>query len=260
MKKFIAAALAALAVFGMMTAREKESRAFEITTIKEVCGNVVSADALSKITLKGQKESGGGYYTNIRIEIADENGSPLTVIKPPVDGGYNPDVILCRFDDSGVSQIFLSADSGGSGGFGYYYVYSYQDKNLDVLFDFEKFGNENKFCGRFLDGYSAELRSADGSENWRIDLGGKPYEYKYMIWNGEGKLRRPTPLDVSGVNSVFPYYNGTDGKCWLEVTQKVTGVAQAYSLGYVSSRLVMEDGVFRTFMRALTLYPDERNF
>ena len=86
MKKFIAAALAALAVFGMMTAREKEARAFEITTIKEVCGNVVSADALSKITLKGQKESGGGYYTNIRIEIADENGSPLTVIKPPGDG------------------------------------------------------------------------------------------------------------------------------------------------------------------------------
>ena len=116
------------------------------------------------------------------------------------------------------------------------------------------------FCGRFLEGYSAELRSADGSENWRIDLGGKPYEYKYMIWNGEGKLRRPTPLDVSGVNSVFPYYNGTDGKCWLEVTQKVTGVAQAYSLGYVSSRLVMEDGVFRIFMRALALYPDERNF
>lgn len=256
MKKIIAITLAALTMLGIITFGAKDAAAFEIETIKEVSGNIISADKTSKVILKGQSESQGGFYTNIRLEIADENGTPLTVIKPDENSGYNPDVILCDFSDDGVKQIFLSIDSGGSGGFGYYYVYSYKESRLKVLFDFAQFGAQNVFKGRFLDGYSAEVRFTGGDEKWLIDLSGKPAEYKYMIWNTEGKLRRPLTVDISAVNTVFPYFNGTDGRCWLEVTQKVTGVAQVYSLGYISSRLALEEDGFKTYLRALALYPD----
>ena len=79
MKKFLAVAVAALALFGVVNFGNNVY-ALETVVIKQTTGNVVSADEESTITLKGQKEKGGIYYTGIRLEIADKNGKILTVI------------------------------------------------------------------------------------------------------------------------------------------------------------------------------------
>ena len=66
MKKFLAVALAAVALFGIASLGNN-AYALETVVIKQMTGNVVSADEESVITLKGQKEKGGIYYSGVRI-------------------------------------------------------------------------------------------------------------------------------------------------------------------------------------------------
>jgi hypothetical protein len=255
MKKFLAVALAAVVLFGIASLGNN-AHALETVVIKQMTGNVVSADEESVITLKGQKEKGGIYYSGVRIEIADKQGNILTVIKPKTDAGYNPDIMLPDFIGDGTQQIFLSLESGGSGGFGFYYVYGFEDKNLKVMFDYEQFGKENCFEGRFLDGYRAEITDCKKTQVYLLDLSLKPQDYKDMIWDKNGKLLKPVTVDISGVNTAFPYYNSSEGHCQLNVYQRVTGVASAYALGYINSQLTYGQNGFEIFFQTMMIYPD----
>lgn len=255
MKKFLAVAVAALALFGVVNFGNNVY-ALETVVIKQTTGNVVSADEESTITLKGQKEKGGIYYTGIRLEIADKNGKILTVIKPKTDAGYNPDFMLPDFLGDGTQQIFLAMESGGSGGFGFYYVYGFKAQNLKVMFDYEQFGKENCFYGKFLDCYRAEIKDCKNTQAYLLDLSLKPQDYKDMIWDKNGKLLKPVSVDVSGVNTAFPYYNSAEGHCQLNVFQRVTGVASAYSLGYINSQLTYGEKGFEIFFQTMMIYPE----
>lgn len=257
MKKFLVIAIAALMTLGIVFFGSSDASAFETITIKEMEGNVVAADQNNKILLKGQREKDGIYYTNVRIEILDDSGNVLTVIKPKTNSGYNPNIMLPEFLGDGTQQVFLSLESGGSGGYGFYYVYGFKDKNLKVMFDYEKFGKENAFVGKFLDGYRAEIKAIGKPDLYMLDLSKKPQDYKDMIWNARGKLLKPVAVNIGGVNTVFPYFNSSEGRCQLNVYQKATGVAEAYALGYINSQLSYGEQGFEVYFQTMNIYPDK---
>ena len=222
-----------------------------------VCyGRVLSADTVSKIVLSGSAQKDSPYVTDITIEIYEgKEGAPAVQIRPPVDSGYNPRLMAESFTGNGLDQIFLGIESGGSGGYGYFYVFSAQGGSSSVLFDYSKFSEENRYRAHFADCYKLKVFSKRTKQAFCLDISGRPKEYLGEIYNADGTLKAKRTANVSTVNTVFPYFNSAMGRFELSIYQRITGLYNADLLGYINTRQGFSDGVFLTLQTTLNSLP-----
>jgi hypothetical protein len=216
-------------------------------------GNVIKKDEVNKLLVKGNSV-GGQYYDNIIIEIYDLSGVLLNIIRPKTNSGYNPNILLGDFAGNGLKQIFLGINSGGSGGFGYFYVFDAQNNEIKTLFDYEEFSQNNQYSGEYINNYKAKVTKKGAKESYIIDLSLRPKDYLDIIWKPDGQLIAPRSVDISDVNTVFPYYNSSAGVYELIIYQRVTGLFNADSLGYVITQQHLKDGEFVTFYDGLMVF------
>ena len=125
--------------------------------IYSITSNFYSTETKNVIKLFANKLSDTPFYQNIEIRVYDENQNLLYTFAPKIDYGYSPKLTALDFVGNGLNQIFYSADSGGSGGYGFYYVFEICSKNATTLFDFETFGFQNQYSGQFLNNYRAQI-------------------------------------------------------------------------------------------------------
>lgn len=86
----------------------------------------VNGDSLEdQVYLVGQETPDSPYITNITLVIQDGRNNKFHSIPLKTNTGYNPRLFLGDFTGSGTDDILVSMDSGGSGGFGYFYIYSF---------------------------------------------------------------------------------------------------------------------------------------
>ena len=79
------------------------------------------------------------FSDNIMLIINDGATHYSYKIQITANAGYNPTVFLGDFTGNKVNDILVSIDSGGSGGFGYYYIFSFLNNKAQKLFDYELF-------------------------------------------------------------------------------------------------------------------------
>ncbi|HEY8389550.1 MAG TPA: hypothetical protein VIL26_01150 [Clostridia bacterium] len=221
--------------------------------LQTVFGNVISKDSINKLVVKGEPIS-GQYFDNIVIEIYGMDNVLINTIRPKTNSGYGANIMLGDFIGNGMEQIFLGINSGGSGGFGYFYVFDVSNNEIKTIFDYEDFSQKNKYVGKYLDYYRAEVRKIGSDERYIIDLSGRPRDYLDMIWGPDGKLIGPKSVNISDVNTVFPYYNSTSQLFELMIFQRVTGLYNADGLGYVTTQQSYKDGGFVTFFETLGVF------
>lgn len=221
--------------------------------LQTVFGNVVKKDEVNKLVVKGDLV-GGAYYDNIIIEVYDVNGVLINTIRPKTNAGYDPNIMLGDFVGNGLKQIFLGINSGGSGGFGYFYVFDLQNNEIKTLFDYQEFSQKNQYTGEYIDNYKAKVIKKDSNQRYLIDLSLRPKDYLDMIWKPNGQLIVPRTVDISDVNTVFPYYNSSTQLYELIIYQRVTGLFNADSLGYVLTQQNFKDGKFHTFFEGLMIF------
>ncbi len=225
------------------------------TTIKVEEGYVLSDQYKSKVVLEGRQDKDSPYFTDILIHILDKSGKTVVTIKPKENSGYGPDIKLLDFGvNQGMQQIYYAASTGGSGGFGYFYVYSVKDGKIKTLFDFEKFSAENVFKGRYVDGFKVEIRNTSNGEKYLLDMSLRPQEYKNEIWKKDGKLIAPREVDISGTNTVFPYYNFYARNFQLLIYQRITGLYGADGLGYVITQQAYGKNGFETYFQGIEIF------
>lgn len=229
--------------------------ALEDSTIKSIEGYFLSADYKSKAILKGTTNEDSPFITDITIEIYDNENNVAKIITPEINSGYSPDIIAADFGvEAGYEQIFYGASSGGSGGFGFYYVYS-ATNGKTIIFNAEIFDSNNLFTGNFINCYKAEIKKQGESTLYLIDLSNRPTDYKRELWDENGKLISDKKIDISGVNTVFPYYNIYSQNYQLMVYQRITGVNNADGLGYVITQQRYYNGNFETFYQGVMIFP-----
>lgn len=182
--------------------------------ITEICAKLSKDGDTQKVRLTGVPASENSpYFEDIKIEY---NGKSFS---PKENGGYSPSLNAFDFLGEGYTQLYYSASTGGSGGFGIYYVYDLS-KNVTTLFDYSEY--ENKFTGKYIDGLA------------QINLDGKPILY----FPASGRVGAP---EISGINYVEPSYAFLLNRYRLTLWQKVTGDFQADVLGYVVTLLDLKD-------------------
>lgn len=227
----------------------------DYTIIDTKIGYVTEAQVPSKVILKGKFSNKGLYAENIIIEVYNLKTNKLQLtIKPKVNSGYMPRILLEKFDKSNMDKIFLGIDSGGSGGFGFFYVYDVKNNIQSDLFDFELFNKGNNYAANYLDYYKVKVVKSSDKTTYLIDLSLRNNDYLQQIYNFDGKLKKSVDANVSGVNTVFPYFNSTAGYFQLQVLQRITGLYNADSLGYVNTQMTLEDNTFKSYFTTIEIF------
>lgn len=161
------------------------------------------------------------------IQIIVKSGSDELIIEPQANIGYNPSIFVANFLNNGLEQVLYSVDSGGSGGYSYYELYSFKSGEGELIF------NSSEFNPHIEASYY-------GDDQIKIDYQGKAL---YLDASKSSCNVEDCSLYISEVNSVFPYYNFERDRYYLQVLQRVYGGFSANNLGYISSLVeVNEDG------------------
>ncbi len=185
-------------------------------------GFLVDSDRPSIVCVHG---NGDNYKENISIDI-DTFGNKINII-PQNDSGYQPKVFIGNFLDNGLEEMLYSVESGGSGGYSFYEMYSLKNGESNLIF------NSNDFSPII----SAQYIGKDIIE---IDYQSKKL---YMSYSNEGCIDNNCDINISPVNAILPFYNISLNRYYLQVLQKVYGGYSANNFGYVVSMLqINEDG------------------
>lgn len=222
-----AAAACAAAQYG------QNEKTLEESIIKTEYGKIIDGKE-GKAVLKGSFNEGGIYAENIKIDIYDLNDELIQTVKIE-EGGYSPDIKILNFDEE-QSQIFYGASTGGSGGFGIFYVF----ENGAAIFDYKDF--DSGFEAVYENGYKVSVRNRN--YNYLVDISQKSDDVLSLIYDADGKLLKPLNAEVSAVNHVAPFYNYLEKKFGLTVYQKITGLFQADGIGTVQTYLYKEGDRF----------------
>jgi len=97
------------------------------------------------------------FVKNISILIQDGKTNAVYQINPKENAGYNPTLFIGDFTGDNENEILLSIDSGGSGGYAFYYIYSTLNNVSTVLFDYEIYNQEYTYKVTYQDNYQVAV-------------------------------------------------------------------------------------------------------
>ncbi|MCM1989434.1 VCBS repeat-containing protein [Oceanirhabdus seepicola] len=208
---------------------------------------------IDSIYLVGDKpnEIESPFTDNIALLIHDGKTNISTTISLKENAGYNPTIFLGDFTGNKVSDILISIDSGGSGGYGFYYIYSYISNTLEKIFDHAKFNQEYKYDVIYKDYDEVEVKEKDKSKKYIIDIKYKGKEYLSEIYDSNGRLKVPIQGWVNPLGGLYPVDFQRDGTYELYAYQRIAGRYNADGLGYVQTSLKWTEGEFVPFFQTV---------
>lgn len=110
------------------------------------------------------------HVQNITLMIQDGATGYISSIPLSENAGYNPTIFLGDFTGNGVNDIFISINSGGSGGIMYHYIYSFLNNRAQLLFDFNVYNKQYQYTVTYQDQYKVEVVSIANNEKYIIDI------------------------------------------------------------------------------------------
>lgn len=187
------------------------------------------------------------YYDQITYVIKDgKTGKTMTkVIKDSENanlGGYEPRIAPTDLNADGQKDLFLSAPTGGSGGYVNYDLSTMKDGKL-VSFLGAKNMKGIDITGKFLDHYMAEFTSKVLNKTWKIDLSHSKAVYQDLLYHEDGKtIGTSAPYAGSITNfEVVDFW----GKKMLKGYQDIKGTCEADTLATLAIYMVYEKNEWR---------------
>lgn len=209
-----------------------------------VQGDVNGDGIPDNVYLTSIKTSDSPFTQNITLVIQDGRTGRFTNIPLSDNSGYNPRLFLGDFTGDGVDDIFISIDSGGSGGIMYHYIYSFINNIPQLLFDFNSYNEEYNYDVTYKDNFRVEVISKKNDKNYIIDISTRDNEYLNEIYYMNGKLKDPISGFVNPLSGLYPVDFDSNNVYELLAYQKIAGRYNADSLGYVLNTLKWKDDMF----------------
>ncbi|MCZ8513065.1 VCBS repeat-containing protein [Paenibacillus filicis] len=202
-------------------------------------GDVNGDGMLDNVYLIGNTEGSPGIFADhITIVIQDGKSNRNTTVQLQNNAGYNARLFLGDFDKDNTLDILVSINTGGSGGYGIFYIYSFKNNNLRELFNFEKYNQDYKFHVDYKDMYKVDVGSPTLDMLFTLDISYKGYDYLSQYYNENGKLKNPIKGEVLALGSLFPIVINERGMNYdLLALQRIIGTSNSDTLGYVVNLL-----------------------
>jgi len=209
-------------------------------------GDVNGDGILDTVYLYGQFNGPPGIFAdNIILVIQDGRSSKSTTVHLKNNAGYNARLFLGDFNKDGISDIMVSIDTGGSGGYGIFYIYSYRNNRLQELFDVDKYNEKYAFEVHYEDFYKVRVESSELNVLFMIDISNQGPDYLSQYYNKNGILKNPVQGGALALGVLYPII--TTNKSYhfdLLALQRIIGPTNADTLGYIENLLTWKDTEF----------------
>ncbi|MBU5484684.1 VCBS repeat-containing protein [Clostridium sp. MSJ-11] len=234
--------------------REMAEGRYRIIQYKK--GDVNGDKIADGVYLIGKKPFGeeSPFYDHITLVIRDGKDNRLYYIELEDNSGYDPTIFLGDFTGDGINDIFITINSGGSGGFTYNYLYSFVGNQPRKLFDYEDFNKSYEYEVTYKDNYKVEVLSKTLNKQFIIDISNKPQDYLNEIYDKNGKLIKEIKGDVIGVGNIYPIDFDGDGVYELFALQRIIGRFNADTLGLVQTSLKWDGNKFIPFNQYVGIF------
>ncbi|WP_123053366.1 VCBS repeat-containing protein [Clostridium sp. JN-1] len=213
-------------------------------------GDVTGDKIIDKVSLYGNKPDGqdSEFISNISIVIQNGHCNRTSIITPKFNEGYNPRIFLGDFNKDKIDDIKISIDSGGSGGYGVYYIYSFKNSIKQELFNFENYNNGYEYKVDYMDFYKVKVFCITLNQLFILDISYKSKEYLSQYYNKSGKLKEPVQGDVLSLGALIPIAaNEKNNSYDLTAFQRIIGTYNADTLGYVQNMLTWNGEKFTSY-------------
>lgn len=220
-------------------------------------GDVTGDGYVDAIFLIATKESDSAFLRNITLVVRDGRTNIVSFIPLQENAGYEPSIWLGDFTGDGINDIFITIQSGGSGGIIFAYIYSYQSGKIYSIFDSIKFNEQHQFKVTFENQYKVFVESVTPPRKYTIDLLYKGEEYLNEIYHPDGTLKRPIEGWVDPIGALYPIQYGYTNKYSLLAMQQIAGIAHVDNLGYVESLLVWNGKQFKVERQTVAIYGED---
>ncbi|WFD10169.1 VCBS repeat-containing protein [Tepidibacter hydrothermalis] len=199
------------------------------------------------------------FTVNIRIKIVDPRTGKQYTIPLKENAGYNPTIFLGDFTGDGVDNIFVAIASGGSGGYAFYYIYSFLKNKPKLMFDSEEFYKDNPYEVNYMNNYNVEVIEESDQERYIINIEDRGDEYLSKIYNEDGTLKESISGWVNPLGGLYPIDFNRDGVYGLYAEQSIAGTFNADTLGYVQTSLEWKGNSFLPFFQTVGIGSEEYN-
>lgn len=230
MKKEIAIAIAAfffMTLTAMTYAYAVEDKN-KFVIISENMVDVTGDGKEDKVIIKGiPYEEGTQFLKEINLEINASNGKTY---KADLEEGYEPTVQFIDLNHDQIKDMFISINTGGSGGISNYYLYTLKDFSLTNLGVPEPL----MINGQFQNGYKASITIQETNQSYTFDLRNRANDYERLGIFQNGKLSEPTELMVDPYSTLKPIQL-KDEKYGLIGIQAISGAYHADRIALVES-------------------------
>lgn len=219
-------------------------------------GDVTGDKIIDKVSLYGSKPDGpdGEFISNINIVIQNGHCNRTSIITPKFNEGYNPRLFLGDFNKDKIDDIKISIDSGGSGGYGVYYIYSFKNSIQKEIFNFENYNNEYEYKVDYMDFYKVKVSCLTLNQFFILDISYKSKEYLSQYYDKNGKLKEPVQGDVLSLGALIPIAaNEKNNSYDLTAFQRIIGTYNADTLGYVQNMLTWNGAKFASYNMAVAI-------
>lgn len=204
------------------------------TIIDIKVGSIIKKYNHDKVILVGTylyKDS--SYVENVDIVINEEDG-PVTTTKIPYSG-YGLELFLRDFNGDGKDEIMVRGEYGGSGGYAIAAIYDYRDGKLIEIFNPDMFLEKYVITANYLNGYKVLVESITLKEKYTFDISQSPAIYLNMVYDENKKVKQNEAPIVSAINGAFPIKLVFEENYYLFLRQRVIGVNNADTIGYIES-------------------------
>lgn len=191
------------------------------------------------VILRGYKEApDDNFIKDITLLMEKGSTNETSTVTFPSNAGYNPRLFLGDFTGDGIQDVMVSIDSGGSGGFGFYYLYSFVGGISKKLFDRDEFNETYKYRVTFREGCLVSVYSEYFKKTSIIDVSSRREFYEQEgIYNRSCKLLKSTEGFVPGLNNLYPLNSDSAGAYNLLALQRVIGLYGADTIGSIETTL-----------------------
>ncbi|RMD04051.1 hypothetical protein D9O40_03150 [Clostridium autoethanogenum] len=201
------------------------------------------------LMITGKKPYGeNGFIENMALVVRNKKTGLNIKVKPKENSGYDPKLFIGKFDEkSSIPFVFLSIDSGGSGRYYFDYIYSFKNNVTNLVFDYDKFNDENVYDAEYENFYKVGVKSQNKNLKGVIDLKSiRDKEYLSKIYNKDGTLKEPEAAGVLSLSNLSPLSINGFGIFDLLAGQRIIGLYNSDTLGYVESILRWDKDKFMT--------------
>lgn len=196
-----------------------------------------------QIFLIGQKPAGPNslFYAPIEVIVYNIYKKEFYTATYESFGGYEPEISFYDFNGDKIKDIFVRANSGGSGGIYHHLIASYIDQKLKIIFDQDN-NKGLRIDGKYEDDFKASFIIRELEQRFKLDLTFNKDRYiREGIYREDGTLLREVKPYTYPYGKLTPVNYDFDETFELKGYQQITGAYGADSIGHLETLLKYEN-------------------